>query len=385
MKFSAPCLALATTLLAIQIFPASSVGFLKGNQRSSTVDVSRRAAVGEACLSSFEAKVGTCDEAGLTAAVETALASTNCEHNTAFELNLLFSDSAAAASAACASPEDEPPKAFSEINMKGPLFDKEYMDGGTYFNQEQEYRDSTRCPTEVLGDDPGVRIERIHADVASSTPINLPEGSNFESCSLNAAMCCFVADRDGPMTSNTDVCYHDLRNSPGSNHVQMGYAIYGDDVAGTDVRAHCHGFAWDETSRKYAGNVLFEISMYENLSRQGRVRNVPGAPMCACMEQMPVVEEAACTDVNVGGPVFIFKYSAGQLSATRGYDLTFDQCKDGSAAGTDLAGYYNHKFAGGDTLPKFNKRLVGEGQCEDATKHFLFSQGLQYKSVASVA
>merc|ERR1719159_531107 len=57
-------------------------------------------------------------------------------------------------------------------------------------------------------------------------------------------------------------------------------------------------------------------------------RNVPGAPMCACIEQMPVVSGAHCTQAH---PVqtFDIKTSNGNLSLElKDTTVTFTDCGD---------------------------------------------------------
>merc|ERR1711862_335283 len=48
----------------------------------------------------------------------------------------------------------------------------------------------------------------------------------------------------------------------------------------------------------YKGNLLFYVSMYDHMTQRGYVRNIPGAPMCACAENMPVVTRSDCTEIE---------------------------------------------------------------------------------------
>ena len=41
------------------------------------------------------------------------------------------------------------------------------------------------------------------------------------------------------------------------------------------------------------------MQMYDHLYQRGYVREIPGAPMCACIEQMAVVTRADCTQLDV--------------------------------------------------------------------------------------
>jgi hypothetical protein len=90
-----------------------------------------------------------------------------------------------------------------------------------------------------------------------------------------------------------------MERSPQANHVAGGFILYPDDV---EEDSHCHGFIWsdddNDESKIYKANNLFNVSMEDHLRTRGYVRNVPGAPMCGCLEQMPTVERADCTQTS---------------------------------------------------------------------------------------
>merc|ERR1711862_886952 len=50
----------------------------------------------------------------------------------------------------------------------------------------------------------------------------------------------------------------------------MGGLVWGDDPLQAD--------------NVYKGNLLFYVPMYDHMTQRGYVRNIPGAPMCACAE-----------------------------------------------------------------------------------------------------
>jgi hypothetical protein len=62
------------------------------------------------------------------------------------------------------------------------------------------------------------------------------------------------------------------------------------------------GFGWaddvTDQSQVYRGNNLFFVSLYDHMYVRGYVKNVPGAPMCACAEQMPTVSRSDCTQID---------------------------------------------------------------------------------------
>ena len=155
---------------------------------------------------------------------------------------------------------------------------------------------------------PNTRIDSVYNQAARyNTRIIFPDEtmSNFKNCELRAAMCCWTQDRqagdgngncaepydqncvDADPADNTDVCYVDMERSPESNRVEKGFAVFDDESEG-DV--HCHGFAWsnnaNEPSALFKGANLFFVSMYDHLGIRGYVRNVPGAPMCGCVDQV---------------------------------------------------------------------------------------------------
>ena len=47
-------------------------------------------------------------------------------------------------------------------------------------------------------------------------------------------------------------------------------------------------------SMQYRANTLFHVSMMDSFYNSNLVGGVPGAPMCGCVEQMPVVSHANC-------------------------------------------------------------------------------------------
>ena len=79
---------------------------------------------------------------------------------------------------------------FSALTAKGDIFDKEYFDGGTYYNEAREAVDEHGIPSSRLATDPGERITGIYDDLSQSRGIAWPGHlSNFQDqCDLNAVM-----------------------------------------------------------------------------------------------------------------------------------------------------------------------------------------------------
>jgi len=202
-----------------------------------------------------------------------------------------------------------------------------------------------------------------------------PANMNLETeCELQAAMCCFTDDskkgssfeENGDMV--TDVCRHDLLDSPESNHIKEGWGLFRE----TETETHCVGFTWKTTEEKeLIGNMLYDVSL-RNTVTKGYVKGVPGAPMCGCIENMPVVEKAACrTAVKTSNEQeYRFYFDAGavedpldELYARVNVPIEYKECDN-----QDLATHYESKFGPG----KIDNHLVEhKGGCQAANEEFL--------------
>ncbi|KAL3823279.1 hypothetical protein ACHAXA_003427 [Cyclostephanos tholiformis] len=196
-----------------------------------------------------------------------------------------------------------------------------------------------------------------------------PANMNLETgCDLQTVMCCFTNDgtEDGfEMTdaSITDVCRHDLRDSPQSNHVANGWSVFPGDES---TPAHCVGFTWTDDNVDLVGNMMYDVSLRNTLTR-GYKKGVPGAPMCGCIEHMPVVESASCRTATRTGPVTnVFTYRDGYVSASNEANIVYADC-DG---GLDLAGNYKSKI-GGNAI---DAHLVGENMCASDLSTYLMEE-----------
>lgn len=277
-------------------------------------------------------------------------------------------------------------------------FLKEFYDGNTFMNQE------VGNPT---GRNVAGEIRQFQNSHAKKEVVDWPnvDINNFQNCNMNTAMCCWVTDRvannngdgdcagplpnkrgpegsnciDADPADNTDLCYVDHTRSPAANHVEGGFMLFPDEVEGA---VHCHGFVWsdnlDDESNLYKANNLFYVSMEDHLRKRGYVRNVPGAPMCGCLEQMPTVSRADCTQTS-HEYLYDFAYEEGAenpLTATIiGRKVSFAAC-DGDTA-NDLESKYEQMVKDGsvDRNDDFETRIVGEDKCEDAIEDFLGTKG----------
>ncbi len=259
-------------------------------------------------------------------------------------------------------------------------FDKNFMDGGGGWNSQTEQNltisvDAGRA-TRFLQN--GASSQRVawptYAALQNYTTIFNPTGqpymSNFnfsESCALRTVMCCYINDRNtgGPVANgNANVCNNDLRGGRHSTHVQRGLAVYDPTVP-----AYCTGFSWssDNTSAsyQYRGNSLADLA-FGTLLNKKYVKNIPGAPMCGCLEQMPVVTNSSCRQVTVTNEQWQLTNSGGkltfkQLSAT----VSFNDC------GQTLLSYYtNANVSSSAEQAQVALRIVGPGGCTAANTNF---------------
>lgn len=200
-----------------------------------------------------------------------------------------------------------------------------------------------------------------------------PAGDNNGNCATPYDKNCVDADP----ADNTDLCLVDHRRtkSPG---IHTGYAQFPGDNNDGEGSAHCHGFAWaqdalDPTSI-FKGNNLFYVSMYDHLSKRGYVTNVPGAPMCGCLEQMPIVTRSDCTQIDVGKMKVDFEVKRGNLHThVKEVNLNFNSCQ-GVKANNNLEEHYKRLVklgkATNEELNQVQETLVGKNNCDLAIEDF---------------
>jgi len=238
----------------------------------------------------------TCDVASVTAALGSCL-SAIYPSNTAAEIATLCSSMEVPFGSITSTP----------INYQ---LDKNYMDGGTLLNIGNQTK-----LTEKIGT-VGGQVGRFLNTKSASSRVAWPtyaavSGSGFDatgfmpnfhlsnSCALRVAMCCFTSNLSptGSVPKNADACVHNVTSSASSAHVDRGSTRY--DISGND--AYCVGFSWSSdptsTSFKYKGNLLFASSLAQTY-QLGYSGNLPSAPMCGCIEQMPIVTAADCIGIN---------------------------------------------------------------------------------------
>merc|ERR1719396_265533 len=355
----------------------------------------------DTCLEYWDLSVEGCDYEKLVSQLQAELPGT-CPHNAERELQLALDvDSEDEVKEIMQVECSEGYFPWEGISKKGYVFDKAVFDGGTYYNEERESLDEYGIPQHRLKDDPGARIKLIHDEIAREKGIEFPDYlTHFENCELRAAMCCFVQDRqandnngnckepyeekclDADPADNTDICYHDMENSPTSSRTESGFVVFEEE---DDGDSHCHGIAWAEDgldpTARYKGNNLFYVTLYDHLFKRGYVGNVPGAPKCACIEQMPVVTRSDCTQVDTTNEEFDFMYYYGDFNVTLvNVDIDFNSCQGANNNNNDLEAYYeqltNDGKASETELAELRSHLVGETYCREAIDEFLKEKGV---------
>lgn len=286
-------------------------------------------------------------------------------------------------------------------------FLSEFYDGGTFYNEYIQQRG----PGQYILNSDTQGIKSFYQNEAQNKLVQWPSTSvsNFDTCEINAAMCCWVQDRqanddngncntpypvgngrdlwtpddciDKDPADNTDICYVDMSRSPKSNHVVEGAVIYDDQDTVREGDAHCHGFAWaddvNSDSHRFRGNNLFFVSMYDHLRQRGYVRNVPGAPMCGCVEQMPTVTRSDCTEVEVTEN-FTLTYKADTNTLEGGVtsvNVAFNACQGINGNNNNLLAHYEKLVDDGEVTPRSTRTIeeiiVGDNNCAPAINNFL--------------
>jgi hypothetical protein len=324
----------------------------------------------------------TCDLAALTAAIS----GTTCT------LELLFpgQDAATIEDTVTGLCEYDAPVQFMEIQGTYQR-DHRYMDGGgDHEDGEYDFDMSTARINRFIKNDMGNSLiswpeyeqkedynrENGYGVNGYMTNFNIDRDAEKGSCHKNTAMCCFINSAKDALVDNTDVCRHDLANSRQSNHVNSGWSVFTEDEP-----AHCVGFTWKdgEESDTYKGNALLYASMWQTATK-GYMGNVPGAPMCACVEQMPVVTEAACVTASGTGLnyQFIVDQDTGEVSATHSVTMSYEDCGD-------LKTHVQTVHSGSSIAEDIGENLVGPGNCDVENADYLNDEQLLVASDSSIA
>lgn len=270
----------------------------------------------------------------------------------------------------CTSAYDNIP--FSTLMRQEDAFLEEFFDGGNHWNYEvDEAPDGPSLATDAAA------VVTGGAKYAGDNPrgVDFPDVHNFHGCDLRSAMCCYVSNRKAdPPTANAKACYHSFANSRQSSHVRDGYSIY----PTFDAPLTCHGFAWGNDAgyadAAFRGNTLFNVAFQHGLYGEGDVEELPGAPMCGCIEQMPVVTGATCTETTVDQSVSVSYDPVTRFTA----QATINSINHSDCG--DLSGHYgslvNDGKASAEEKAMLDEHLVGD--CRPALEGFLAKNGFEF-------
>ena len=200
---------------------------------------------------------------------------------------------------------------FNDITYdQGAQFVELYYSGRGSWNEETEtllFPSDGEAPAQNLKLD-SYKVKDYKA-LSEKALLRMPALQQFDPsvCTAHAAQCCWPRDRqakdnngncatpydsncvDKDVADNTDLCYNELDKAPYANGVDAnGFSVY--DYEGP---VHCHGFAWSpddsETTSRYKANALFFVSMFDHMYTRGYVENIPGSPMCGCVEHVSCI------------------------------------------------------------------------------------------------
>lgn len=187
-----------------------------------------------------------------------------------------------------------------------------HYDGRGPWNEETEtllYPSDGETPVQVLKQD-AAKVKTYY-ELSKHTQLEMPNLAQFDpsTCAAHVAQCCWPRDRqandnngncatpydkncvDKDVADNTNLCYNELGKAPYSNEMDAaGFSIYDGDDNNGEGAIHCHGFAWSmddlETTSRFKANALFFVSMYDHMHNRGYVDEIPGSPMCGCVEHV---------------------------------------------------------------------------------------------------
>jgi hypothetical protein len=338
-------------LLLITSFTMAKAA-LRGTLPKSSSDQHRNLAVlnisGECTVANFAAAVGG------TTKLATYLGTTN---NVSVMQGILDTKCANAL---------KPTKDLSDTTGKGPQFLKNYLDGGSTWNDNYEENKSY-----ILSEDAAI-IDTVYKNDVKTSVFGSPDGgtsttypryfSNFFKgnleCPLGVIECCYTASRlaSNPFKGNADICALDMKEAAKSNHIKAMSMTYYD--TNSKDQAYCSAFAYDKGSFgdavKY--NTLFHMAMKTNLYNNGLVKNIPGAPLCGCVEQMPIVDNATCIEAVEGYTID----SNGKV----GVNISWKNCGD-------IPSYYDSLDRTKTEKYFVNSKIVGKGMCPAAALSFM--------------
>ncbi|CAN0038717.1 unnamed protein product [Hapterophycus canaliculatus] len=135
-------------------------------------------------------------------------------------------------------------------------------------------------------------------------------------CEWNTYMCCWTGHDGGmDMYGNADVCR--VLDYPEEGDV---LELPRDD----EGPVYCHGFAWEDGAdvKTYILPLYHYLKNVNRTEDGGYYGSVEGSPECGCVEEMPVVSDAACSWLGRPGiepcPKNLSRHYNNRLGAPKG-------------------------------------------------------------------
>ena len=294
---------------------------------------------------------------------------------------------------------------FGSISNKGREYDSEFFGGGTSWNSgglqhlgKGSFRGS------------GARRIDMYDRQSKRRVLKWPEEvPSLSGCQANAAMCCWPANPNEEISAygtvdcdpidgefdceiasavhsknvsksdinsgNSGVCLVDLSKSSSSHGFNGGLTIFPNNTS-----VYCSGIAWENGENywnHYAnGNLLFQSSMML-MKDEGLEKNLPSSPMCGCIEKMPIVTRADCTEAySTARFVFQYRSTIPELRATASKHLIqYRECEGMNSTTNDLKSFYDklwlEKKVDMHQKELFDGIVIGEGGCNNVIKAHL--------------
>jgi len=286
-------------------------------------------------------------------------------------------------------------------------FEKAFYNGHSKWVEEVEttYESVDGSATSRLRED-AASVNAFYQGDGSYSQVNMPPLENFEQCDANAVMCCWPKDRqaadnngncnrntysencvDKDPADNTNLCFVDMeKGSFASGFDSDGLVEFPGDGDDGEGAIHCHGYAWanDEYDpiTRYRANNLFYVSMYDHMHQRGYVENIPGAPMCGCVEKMPMATRSDCTQVDLTEDfTVVFDGSSIEAKMTK-VEVDFNACQGKNGRNNDLYAYHWRLYEEGKVdrfqFGTVGRTLTDDHRCEYAREAELAKKGFQY-------
>ncbi len=202
-------------------------------------------------------------------------------------------------------------------------------------------------------------------------------------------MCCFGRDRQP--NDNNGNCHDPIETNcrhadPADNSnlcwTDTDIPTFSDPFAfpgKSEGPIHCHGLAWDEDENSFLTqlrfNNFFYVSLYDHMYTRGYVEPTVDSDnigMCDCVENLPLVSRADCTQVDAT-QTFTISFNNGGFTAIKSgeMDVQFNSCRginpgNGDRKDNDLGSYVY--------------RLNKEGKLSDAKMEGVFETLVGYES-----